>query len=185
MSSIEAAPSLYRNTPCGIANLPNQPAVVMRQILALGFFWVDITILRFVSTFERRHPSQSIRGTQRRFPLKYIENSFQAILSTIRSLEMRAKWTGAIKFVCVRSSQGNMSLFRITRASVRYYFPETFRCYLTNDERMNFPNSSVHHIFQPENFCFPFFDEKQPNLTSEMKKIKLQKSQGIYKISFT
>ena len=43
---------------------------------------------------------------------------------------------------------------------------------------MNFPNSSVHHIFQPENFYFSFFDEKQPNLASEMRKIKLQKILG-------
>ena len=39
-------------------------------------------------------------GTQRRFPPKYIENTFWAIQSTLKSLEM----SGAIKSVSVRSS---------------------------------------------------------------------------------
>ena len=50
---------------------------------------------------------QRNRGTQRRFPPKYIENTFQAVQSTYR------------KFVSVRSSQGNLSLFKIAMASAR------------------------------------------------------------------
>ena len=34
----------------------------------------------------------SVRGTQRRFPPKYIENTFQAVQRTIRSLEMLSMW---------------------------------------------------------------------------------------------
>ena len=36
--------------------------------------------------------SYVVRGTQTRFPSKYIENTFQAIQSTFRSLEMHSKW---------------------------------------------------------------------------------------------
>ena len=32
--------------------------------------------------------------------------------------------SGSVKFVSVRSSQGNLSLFEITRASDQYYFPK-------------------------------------------------------------
>ena len=42
----------------------------------------------------------------------------------------------------------------------------------------NFSDSSFHHIFESENFNFPFFYEKKPNRGSEMLKIKLQKILG-------
>ena len=58
----------------------------------------------------------AVRGTQRLFPPKYIENTFQAIQGNFRSLEMHSKQR--IRFISVRSSQGNLSLFKITRASV-------------------------------------------------------------------
>ena len=58
----------------------------------------------------------AVRGTQRLFPPKYIENTFQAIQGIFRSLEMHSKQR--IRFISVRSSQGNLSLFKITRASV-------------------------------------------------------------------
>ena len=57
----------------------------------------------------------AVRGTQRLFPPKYIENTFQAIQGNFRSLEMHSKQR--IRFISVRSSQGNLSLFKITRAS--------------------------------------------------------------------
>ena len=37
---------------------------------------------------------------------------------------------------------------------------------------------SLHQIYESENFRFPFFYEKKPNLGSEMQKIKLQKIVG-------
>ena len=37
---------------------------------------------------------------------------------------------------------------------------------------------SLHQIYESENFRFPFFYEKKPNLGSEMQKIKLQKIAG-------
>ena len=46
----------------------------------------------------------------------------------------------------------------ITGASI--YFTENFRCNLTYYQSENFTNSFLHHIFESENFRFPFFDEK-------------------------
>ena len=62
---------------------------------------------------------QTNRGTQRQFPSKYVENTFQAIQSTFRSLEMHSKQH--YKSLTVWSSQGNLSLFEITRASVLFF----------------------------------------------------------------
>ena len=39
---------------------------------------------------------------------------------------------------------------------------------LTYYENENFSDSSLHYIFESENFRSPFFDEKQPSLGSEM-----------------
>ena len=39
-------------------------------------------------------------------------------------------------------------------------FPENFRCNLTYYKSENFSFSSLHHIFESENFGFPFFYEK-------------------------
>ena len=40
---------------------------------------------------ERTTVNPVFRGTQRRFPHKYIKNTFEAIQSTLRSLEMHSK----------------------------------------------------------------------------------------------
>ena len=74
--------------------------------------------------------------------------------------------SGTIKFVSVRSSQGNFSLFEITRTSV--FFPEHFRCNLMQYGSDNFSDSSFLHHFESENFWFPFFCEKQPNRGSKI-----------------
>ena len=42
-------------------------------------------------------------------------------------------------------------------------------------ESENFSNSSLHRVFESENFRFPFNYEKWPNLGSKMSKIRLQK----------
>ena len=64
--------------------------------------------------------------------------------------------SGAIKFVSVRSSQGNlsMSLFEITRASV--LFSLKFQTQLSALRKTHFFYSSGHHIFASENFGFLF-----------------------------
>ena len=70
-------------------------------------------------------------------------------LSTILLDFQKCILSGAIKFVSVRSSQGSLTLFEITRA---YYESETFSDF------------SLHCIFESENFRFPFLYEKQANL---------------------
>ena len=64
--------------------------------------------------------------------------------------------------------------FRLLQAvGLLYYFPQNLRCNLTYYESENFSDSSLHHIFVPQNnFRFPFIYEKYPNLGSEMWKIK-------------
>ena len=62
----------------------------------------------------------------------------------------------AANFVPVRSSWGNLSLFEIALGLIKYYVLENFRCNLTYYERKNFSDSSLHHIFQFENFRFRF-----------------------------
>ena len=47
------------------------------------------------------------------------------------------------KFVSFRSSQGNLSLFKITKASVLYYFSENFRHNLMLYKTENFSDFSV------------------------------------------
>ena len=94
-----------------------------------------------------------IRSTQRRVPPKYIKlkTLFTAIQSTFRSLEMHSKW------------HYNLYLFGLPRGSwvfsklqgLHYYLPNS-RCNSACYESENFSDSSLHHIFESENFRFPF-----------------------------
>jgi len=69
----------------------------------------------------------------------------------------------------------NLYLFGHPRATLvfsklqglQYYFPETFRCSLKIYERENFSDSSL-HIFVFVYFKYPFYNEKYPDLESEM-----------------
>ena len=54
---------------------------------------------------------------------------------------------------------GKLESFRNYKL-LQYYFPENIRCNLPYYEGENFSDSSFHHIFEPENFRFPFFYEK-------------------------
>ena len=53
------------------------------------------------------------RGTQRRFPPKYIKPFLGCPESRLQDLQ-KCILSGAAKFVCVLSSSGNLSLFEIT-----------------------------------------------------------------------
>ena len=108
------------------------------------------------------------RGTQRRFPPKCFENTFQAIQI------QKCILSGAKKFIPVRSSQGNLSLFEITRASVLFSRKFQLQFY----EGDSFSDSSAHRIFDSENVRFPFSTKNSLTLQSEMGKIELQKIVG-------
>ena len=98
-----------------------------------------------------------VRGTQRRFPPKCIENNFYAIQSIFTPLEMLSKGRYNIRICSV--ILGDLSLFEITRASVSY-FAENFRCNLAHYESEKCFNSSLQNFFESENFRFLFSFEK-------------------------
>ena len=59
------------------------------------------------------------RGTQRRFPAKYIENTFSAVQSTFRSLEMHSKRSYKI---CISSViLGELESFRNYKGFSMFY----------------------------------------------------------------
>ena len=67
---------------------------------------------------------------------------------------------------------------------LEYYFPETLRRHLTYYESETFSNSSLYHIFESENFRFPFFYEIYPDFGSKMWNLNFRKSKGFNEISF-
>ena len=113
-------------------------------------------------------PGKGIRGIQPRFPPKFIENTFQAIQSIFLDLQ-KCILSGAIKFVSVRSSQGNLSLFEI-QGLQDFLLPEildAIQCIMIKKKK-NIVDSSLHHIFEYENFRFRFPYDKWPNLGCDM-----------------
>ena len=58
-----------------------------------------------------------------------------------------------------------------TLEGFKYYFAATFTCNLTYYEIETFSYSSLHRIFQSENFRFPFFSKN--SLTCEVKVQKI------------
>ena len=60
-----------------------------------------------------------IRSTPRRFPPKFIENTFFKLSRVLLDIQ-KCILGGAIKFVSVRSTQGKLSLFEISRDSVLF-----------------------------------------------------------------
>ena len=88
-----------------------------------------------------------VRGTQRRFPPKYIDNTFwlsRALLDLYKCI-----LSGAIKIFIFSIIPGERESFQITRASV-YYFPENFKSDLTYNKSYNFSDYSPHHILHPK-----------------------------------
>ena len=124
-----------------------------------------------------------VKGTQRRFPPTYIENTFQAIQSTFRSLEMHSE--GRYK-ICICSaihgqleSVRNYQVFSIT-------FPINFRCNLTFNESKKFfiliPLSIA--FLNPKILGFLFTTKNSLTWGVKYEKLNFRKSQGIIKINF-
>ena len=61
-----------------------------------------------------------------------------------------------------------MSLFEITKASV--LFPENFRCNSMFYENEDFSDSSLHRIFESENFRLPFCTKNRLTLVLKCEK---------------
>ena len=90
------------------------------------------------------------------FLLDSLKTLFKAIQSTFRSLEMQSE--GRYKICVCLVILGELESSKLQ--GLQYYFPEHFTCNVTFYERENFSDSSLHHIFESENFRFPFSYEK-------------------------
>ena len=110
-----------------------------------------------------------IRGTQQRFPLKFIENTFQAIQSIFRSLEMHCKRRYKI---CIFSViLGELESFR-NYQGLSIVFSKIL------DAVLSFTKVRICLIPLPIAFSVSFFLRKQPNLGTEMRRFELQKIVG-------
>ena len=79
--------------------------------------------------------------------------------------------SGTIKCLSGRSSsQGNLSLFELTRAP-EYCFPENLRRSLKYYDRKTFSDSSIRHIFSSENFRFSFPTKNNLTLGVKFKRL--------------
>ena len=96
-----------------------------------------------------------LRGTQRRFPPKYDEYTFQAIQSTFTSLEMHSKRRLKISVCSVILGELKSSKLQ----ELQYFFSKNFRSNLTFYESENFSDNSLHHNLESENFRFPFSEK--------------------------
>ena len=92
-------------------------------------------------------------GTKPRFPPKCIENTFSLIQSTFKSLEMHS--TRRYKSCICSVVLGQLESFR-NHLGPQYYFAENFGYNFRFYESENFFDSSLHRIFDCENFRFPF-----------------------------
>ena len=109
-------------------------------------------------------------GTERRFPPKCIENTFKAIRSTFRSLEMHSKRRHKICICSValeqlessRNYKGFGIIFSKILDAIKFY------------EKQNFSDSSLRRIFESKNFRFPFSSKNSLTCTWGLKcEIKL------------
>ena len=82
------------------------------------------------------------------------------MLPRVLSLEMHSKRRYKICICSIIQGPGNLGLIKITSAFISIIFSANFRYNLTYYETENFSESSPHHIFECENFRFPFCYEK-------------------------
>ena len=82
---------------------------------------------------------------------------FALIQSTFKSLEMHSK--RCYKSCICSVVLGQLESFR-NHLGPQYYFPENFRCNFRFYESENFSDSSLHRIFESENFRYPFSSKK-------------------------
>ena len=80
-----------------------------------------------------------------------------------------------MKFVSVRSSYGNLSLFELVQG-LQYDFPENFRCNLPLNERENFSDFSLHDTFESQSFRFPFSAKNSLSWGEKCEKLNVRKS---------
>ena len=129
-----------------------------------------IFLLQIQHVHVREHELH--RGTQRRFSVKYTENSFYAIQSTFRSPEGHSKRCYRICNCSV--ILGELEYFRKLQG-LQCYFSQNFRCNLTIYESKFFLNP-LSISFESENFRFPFSTKIIPTWGIEYEKLNFRKS---------
>ena len=85
-----------------------------------------------------------------RFRPKYIENTFKAIQRTFRALEMHSRWR--CKICTCSVTLGELQSFGNYKGLIIIFF----RWNLPYNGSETFSNSSLHQIFESENFRFLF-----------------------------
>ena len=115
------------------------------------------------------------RGTQRRFSPKCIENTFQAIQSTFRPLEIHSNRRFKI-YIC-SVIPGQLESFRNYKG-FSIIFPKIW------DERRREPISLSIAFSNPKFFRFPFSAKNSLIWWVKCQKLNFKKSKGIYWISF-
>ena len=94
--------------------------------------------------------------TETRFPPKYIDGTFKAIQSTFRALAMHPNKRRYKICICSVILGELLSAFQYSKG-FSIIFPKILDVnYLTYYESEKFSDSSPHHIFESENFRFPF-----------------------------
>ena len=123
--------------------------------------------------FLERHPGCiPSRDTQRWFPPKCIENTFEAIQSTFRSLGMHSKRRYKI---CICSVvQGQLESFRNYKGLLLFF--RKFRCNFKFYESENFSDSSLNRIFESENIRVPFSTKNRLTWVLKCEKLNFRKS---------
>ena len=117
------------------------------------------------------------RGTQRRFPSKYVENTFQAIQSSFRSQEIHSKRRYKLIGFC-SVTQGTLRLFEITRASELFYTKILDAIYpFTNHEKIFLIPLSI-TFFESESFRFRFSTKNSITWRVKCDKFSFRKSRG-------
>ena len=99
----------------------------------------------------KKKKKTNIRGTQRRFPIQ----------STFRSLAMNSTWRYKICICSVILARGTWVFSKLQGS--KYYFLENLRGNFKFYESENFSDSSLHRIFESENFRFPFSTKNSPS----------------------
>ena len=142
-----------------------------RLLLSLSVFLPHSRWIPSIPVTTKQNITIIIRGTQRRFPLKCIENTFQAIQSTFSSLEMHSKR-------CYKICICSFVLGRLDSElqGPPYYFPENFRPNFKFYESKNFSDSSLHCTFRFENSRFPFTTKNGQTWVLKCEKLNFRKS---------
>ena len=105
-------------------------------------------------------------------------------LSRVLSALQKCILSSAIKFVSLRQSKlaGQLESFRNYKG-LRIIFPKILDAILTFTKE-NFSDSSLHRMFESENFRFPLCTKNRQTWVLKCEKLNSRNSQGIHQICY-